>query len=737
MKKLLSICLLVVFYSTTTGQTLFFEKAVPVWASGRQVEKNLTVSFRTGITWDGKSDVLFRLTACSAYRTYVNGVFLGHGPCVAGEGYFRVDEYNLGKWLKPGHNIIAVEVTGYNVDSYYLMNQPSFLQAEITSNGKVVAATNTKRGSGEEQALFEAALLGQRLKDVPKYTFQRTYMEAYRLTSDYREWMTSNVHTGFKPVSLERTDKKELVVRRVKYPDYGILKSTGLTAKQIYKFEHNATGFIGATVKVHQSSKITFNWDEILVNDDLAVRQWNSIMTFELSPGEYTVESFEPYTLQYLKIIIEGDCEVSDCYIRQYVSSDVSQTSFACNDERINKIYKAAVETFRQNVLDIFMDCPDRERAGWLGDSYFTSRTAFHLSGNTLVETNFFENFLQPVKYRYIPEGMWPMCYPSDHPNDNFIPNFAFWGVMQLAEYMERSGNHTMIEEFRPKVMSLLDYFKLYENEDGLLEGLEKWIMIEWSEANKFVQDVNYPVNMHYAKTLEVVGKMYQLPDLVEKARKIREVICSQSFDGIFFVDNAIRENGKLVPQKNNRTEICQYSAFFFDTATPVSHPTLWNTLLTDFGPDRKTTGKHSDIYPSNIIFGKYMRSEILSRYGLAKQLLNESIDDFLYMANRTGTIWENTTTVASCNHGMASYIAYLFYCNILGINHVDQQKKHITITFNNVDITSCRGTVPAGDQLITLSWEKKGKSIQYKLSIPDGYKVDIKNNTNYKLAAI
>ncbi len=131
------------------------------------------------------------------------------------------------------------------------------------------------------------------------------------------------------------------------------------------------------------------------------------------------------------------------------------------------------------------------------------------------------------------------------------------------------------------------------------------------------------------------------------------------------------------------------------------------------------------------------MRIELLSRYGYIKQMLNESIDDFLYMANITGTLWENTNTVASCNHGMASHIAHVFYRDMLGISRVDPQQKQVTIAFNDVDVTSCRGTIPVGDQLISLSWERKGKQIRYKLSIPHGYKTEIKNNTNLKIVSL
>ncbi|MHB9011410.1 MAG: alpha-L-rhamnosidase-related protein [Ignavibacteriaceae bacterium] len=36
--------------------------------------------------------------------------------------------------------------------------------------------------------------------------------------------------------------------------------------------------------------------------------------------------------------------------------------SFSCDDDSLNEIYSAAVQTFRQNSVDIFADCPSRER---------------------------------------------------------------------------------------------------------------------------------------------------------------------------------------------------------------------------------------------------------------------------------------------------------------------------------------------------------------------------------------
>ena len=44
----------------------------------------------------------------------------------------------------------------------------------------------------------------------------------------------------------------------------------------------------------------------------------------------------------------------------------------------------------------------------------------------------------------------------------------------------------------------------------------------------------------------------------------------------------------------------------------------------------------------------------------MKEKLLDEIRGFFLYMADKTGNLWENDSDYASCNHGFASYIALL-----------------------------------------------------------------------------
>jgi alpha-L-rhamnosidase len=795
MKRELLVLILFAFGALSVSFSAYAERArfaaaKAVWPKGRAKEKNLFVGFRAILKPGGDAPVVLRLTASSLYRASVNGRFVGYGPARAPHGHFRVDEWDITPHLVAGPNVIAVEVAGYNVNSFYTLDAPSFLQAEIVSDGKVLAAT------GGEGASFEARILDERIQKVQRYSFMRAFSEAYRPTPG-DAWKTDPAAAFPATKCTELAGVRRLLPRRVPYPRFAVRSplrhvshgtiQTGIKVRKLYKdrgltgigpklggyrekelevvpflelqtiastpttqlnrrvsprhkvrlparsyrildFGTNLTGFVGATVTCRKKTRLFITFDEVLTDGDVDFRRLGcvNIVTYELAPGRYRLESFEAYTLRYLKLIVlEGDCTVENVSLREYANPDVWEAHFAASDPRLNRLFEAGRETFRQNAVDVFMDCPSRERGGYLCDAFFTARVAYDLAGTTPVEHNFFEAYLLPEKFAFLPDGMLPMCYPADHNDGLFIPNWALWFIVQLEEYLARSGDRDTVDALRPRVLKLLDYFKPFRNTNGLLEKLDGWVFIEWSKANKFTQDVNYPSNMLYAAALAAVARMYDRPKLARDAEKIRNVIRKQSFDGTFFVDNAERKGGRLRPTRN-RSEVCQYYAFFFDVATPRTHPELWRTLCERFGPQRAQTGAYADVHATNSFIGNMLRVEVLSRYGKCRQILDESLDSLMYMAERTGTLWENTGAYASCNHGFASHIVHTLYRDVLGLYRLDIVRKQITLRFADVGLDWCEGRVPTPDGPVALRWRLENNRLIYRLDTPAGYTVKV-----------
>jgi alpha-L-rhamnosidase len=796
---------LMVFAPTVRGSSPAAESASaflsarPVWLKGRETERHLLAGFHVAFQAPASGKVFLRATGSSLYRVFLNGEFLGHGPARGPHGYFRVDEWGLGGRLRPGVNVVAFEVAGYNANSYYLLDQPSLLQAEVVADGKVLASTG---GKGKR---FVAAILEERVRKVQRYSFQRPFSEVYRLAPGYDRWR-AEPKLGLRPIVTTALPSRALLPRRVDYPEYALRQPHAIVAGgevgrgnlpanpwkdrslttvgpklagfpeneletipslelqritnsalrameqpyvpaepirigaggfQVLDFGGNLTGFIGAKVTCREKARLFLAFDEILSDGDVNFRRLDcvNVVAYELQPGSYEFESFEPYTLRYLKVIaLEGDCEFERVHLRELTGAGVWQARFASSDERLNRLFAAGRETFRQNALDIFMDCPSRERAGWLCDSFFTARVAKDLCGHTRIEHNFLENYQLPADFPHLPEGMLPMCYPADHNDGVFIPNWALWFVVQLEEYVARSGDRATVDALRPRVLRLLDYFKKFRNADGLLEKLEGWVFVEWSAANSFVQDVNYPSNMLYAKALAVAGRLYALPELEGEAGRIRETIRAQSFDGRFFVDNAVRTNGAL-QVTTNRTEVCQYFAFFFDVATPESHPQLWRILRQDFGPRRKQTQAFAEVHPANAFVGNVLRLELLSHYGLCQQLLDESVAYQLHMADRTGTLWEHDGAYASCNHGFASHGGVrVLYRDVLGLREVDTVNRVVRIRFTDARLNWCEGVLPTGDGPVELKWRVNQGKLAYQVNVPAGYRVEIVNQSGLEV---
>lgn len=697
----------------------FFEKATPVWLKGLEAEKTVTMGLYTELS--GEKCVL-KVATSGFYRVFLNGEFVAHGPARCAHGFFRVDEIEIA--LKNGENHIAIEVVNYYINSFASLMQEGFVQAELSVDGDIVAATG---GEG-----FKTFKFNERVRKLQRFSYQRPAAESYRLTPDVHNWRVGGESCSAVPFPVEAVEEKALLPRGIspftvsrigfenkmsdgefivgikpeKYRKdrslYGVgdcfkselggwteaelewhlsddvqeWQTTRLTADtseylgetvlkkgqfEILSLPSEQTGFIAAEIECRQSGTLYFTVDETLRPSgdvDPISMQCTNIVRLDIQKGRYSFSTAEAFGFKYMRIsAVEGEFTVKNPHIIELCCCEPITTEYKSKDPVLQKVFKAAVNTFRQNAVDIFMDCPTRERAGWLCDSFFTARTEFALTGDNRIERNFLENYNLPKGFEFLPEGMIPMCYPADALFGQFIPNWAMWFILQLEDRMNRLGDRGFVLGFKDRVYGLLKYFEQFENADGLLEKLQNWVFVEWSKANDFVQDINFPTNMIYCKVLRAVGNIFGDEAALKKAERLAEVIRRRSFNGEFFTDNEVYRDGRPV-SSGERSETCQYYAFFTEIATPETYPELWQRLLTEFGPEREEKGLWPEIWPSNSFVGNYLRLDLLRRYGLFEQLLKECVGYFEYMADRTGTLWENTYDKASCNHGFASYAA-------------------------------------------------------------------------------
>lgn len=755
--------------------------AKAVWPAGYETEMNTQFDFVADFDVPSETNqVKLLVSGWYTYRVTLNDKFVICGPARTAKGWFFRDYVMLP--VKKGNNRLKIEVAGYNCYNYYQMKQTPFLLAEVKMDkDKVLAHTGIdgdfkayrsqrvqkvnrysyqrtfaevyrlpgKRGEALALRQVMPPRIIRRTVPMPDFElseplkpiqFSRVKEDPNAKIIDYRWVLLPNdpqrrdEFNGWPTTELEFNSAD--LAQRLAYSD-----KRAATAKDVaaaYKLKSgdsvtfdvgfNDTGFPGMTVKVAKPGRIVLTWDEILLRGEVhGCERYDSanIIVWDLTePGVYELDAFEPYTMRYVEIgVLAGEMEVSRPRLRSYKNPTAKRAQFRASDSDLEKIFVAAKETFRQNAVDVYTDCPGRERAGWNCDAYFTSKVSTLLTGNTDLETAYELLFALPNEFDFLPEGMLPMCYPADHPGGGFIPNWAMWFVIQTEEYLKRSGDRDTVDALKPRFEKLVEFFYGLRNSDGLLEKLPSWVFVEWSFANRLTQDVNYPSNMLWAGMLDAMARLYGRKDLAEEAARVRETIRRQSWTGEWFCDNAVRGKDGTLKLSGECTETCQYYAFFFNVADPKSHGDLYKRLLTSFGPGRKKTKLYPKIHFSNAFIGNYLRLCLLARENRGAQILNETKGYFKKMADMTGTLWEHDNTSASCNHGFASYATVFLIENVLGVTNVDLQNKTVTLCETDVDLEWCEADLPVGSEMMHIGWRRTADGRKWDIKLPKGWK--------------
>ena len=677
--------------------TNFFKSALPVWIDGRDREWNVNAELRFAAK--DLKDAVLTLTGASFYQVYLNETLLHFGPAKKAFGYAGVDVIPL---PDTAEGTLSIRIAGYYLKCYNGAVTPSFVQAEIEQNGEIIAAT----GKGG----FDCFVYTPKLQRVMRYSHQRQFSECYdyfrkpaktkfdvvdpgvkliprnvaladldvkpaRYVACAPYTMQENVkhplrgyQTGpaceYAPNQFpyEELESKPFVEYLKMVPDYSAECKRGTAGTvELWDLGRIEAGFVTLKVNAKVDSRIIVIYGEQNYPDGrpypIPVNATNAV-EWKLPAGEYELHSFEPYTVMGIEIMItDGEVDISFAGVTEFAYSAKSIKRFEVTDPELALVYDAAIASFRHNAVDIYMDCPSRERAGWLCDSYYEGKAEYFFTGTTMVENEFLNNYLLGGGARADLDGMVEMCYPATA--TKHIPQWSMWYVLELYDYFTVRGRGDRKEDFKAQLYGLLGYFKKFENEFGLLERLPSWNFIEWSKLNQRYNDVSWPTNMLFAETVECIGKMYGDDALLKKAADLRKTIREMAWNGTMFLDRAMRQEDGSLKNTGELSETTQYYAFRYGVAD-LDEPMcaeLKDLVLNVFGKDVMAE-KCPEIEPSNSLPGFYIRTELMLRWKMYPELIEYIKHFFLPMAKATGTLWENKTPGASCDHGFASYIA-------------------------------------------------------------------------------
>ena len=695
-----------------------------VWAEGQKNQMNRAFAFVLDLGKKQMGEIC--LSAASCYKVIADGKLMGFGPNRTAHGYARAAVYPFNA------QYITVEVQSHFVPNFcWVKREPFFACVLKTESGKEYFAED-----------FNCFALSDRVQKVRRYSFQRGFCETYINEKDRTALYFCKPQNAFPRVKTEKAelphllpsetlnpalseifaekvidsgycktspeiavyvDRTETLIgtviegfKRSEWQDFSTDEISRITylsgaksgdyAYETLDFSRIVTGIVEAEIIAGNAGEVFFAFDEILSDEKLKTIKpfrGDTANVFKWTvkkAGVYNLSAFEPYAFRYANVITSAGVK-ANVKVRAYENPEAGKMLFECDDKKIEQIMEAARHTFAHNAVDLLTDCPSRERAGWLSDSFFSSVAERVFTGDNKVERAFLQNYILADKSGH-PKGMIPRCYPADYyEEDGFIPNWSLWYILEIYKYFTQYGYDETVEKSRANVEGILNYFVDFENEFGVLEDLKGWIFVEWSAANNsdHINGINVPSNACYYASLLAAAKVYGIKGLKEKAEKVKDYLLKNAYVDGFFVDNLIRnEKGDIIPTENY-TETCQYYMFFFKCADKYTHKELFDKMLNEYGKsDSSVSGGNpvkKQLTPSNMIYGVYMRLELLMREQKRVELLNECVRYFYDMTQKTGTLWENNTASASCDHGFASYVSRFIIYALFGFDVLYPEK--------------------------------------------------------------
>jgi len=143
--------------------------------------------------------------------------------------------------------------------------------------------------------------------------------------------------------------------------------------------------------------------------------------------------------------------------------------SFHCSDEELNKIYDVSKYTFHLNTREFFIDGIKRDRWIWSGDAYQSYLMNYYL----LFDSPSVTRTLLALR------GKDPV---TSHINT--IMDYTFYWFIGIHDYYEYTGDKTFIQQFYPRMKSLMEYCLSRRNSNGMMEGLAgDWVFIDWADG--------------------------------------------------------------------------------------------------------------------------------------------------------------------------------------------------------------------------------------------------------------
>ena len=475
-----------------------------------------------------------RMTADSRFILYINGVEVVRGPARAVPERLACVEVDLAMYLRPGKNVLAVLVGYYGRPMPWWV--PAFATFQLGLGSFAfeapllgIASDDTWKGRSAPYLSIvpEGDNLERQIAGPPEIIDGRDLPWGWNtLDFDDTSWKNATILQGgfvskfsshlpvapfTAPELVDIAPLTAISVHLNRLHSFPIPIREGDDPTTLYdetlqveSTQKNVATETTHTLTVYDATQMTLAtpWIEARGAAGTVIDIYCGEDTFpngriEIRPRLYALrcilggrseneteyfEGFHPVGFRYLAVAVRGEAQVLAIGATERHYPRISEATFTCDDERLNRIWQVGARTLDLCSLDSFVDCPGREQRAWVGDSYIHAL----LSYVTATDWRLARRHLQLCAQSRRNDGLLAMVAAGDFSlSSPTIPDYSLHWIRALARYLEYSGDVTTIRDLLPTAKGIITAFERYRGSDGLLHNVPNWIFIDWAMTER------------------------------------------------------------------------------------------------------------------------------------------------------------------------------------------------------------------------------------------------------------
>lgn len=494
-------------------------------------EKDVYAEFRGTFSIRSLGKIYLKIAGEGHFAVYVNDELAYFGAAADYPWYKLYHKADISKYCVAGNekeNELRILVWYQGIDSQTFIKADPGVFFEVTQNGEVLLQSDEKVVS----RVCDNYRNGYCKSLTPQLGFSFYYDNTKETKRRYQPSVKK--HT-IENLEMRKTGKIHL---RKRVSTTCILNEKGY----LIDMGEEAVGFLELEFWSPSEQLLTISYGEHLVDGSvqrhIGVRDFS--VEFHARKGSNVyMNPFLRLAGRYLQVECEAPLEISYIGLRP-TDYKVAKVNRKFKEPLLQRIYDVSVNTLHKCMHEHYEDCPWREQAMYTLDSRNQMLCGYYAFKGTRFQR---ENLLFIAKGQR-KDGLLSLCFPTG--TDIPIPFFSLVYFMQVYEYVQHTGDGSILPKVKPVLNGILKAFEDKRDKTGLIPNFPYpcWNFYEWSEGSnnepetrrtkedKYELQYDLILNCMYVKALQIYEELFTDSNQDDSIyTQMKKAICDMFYD--------------------------------------------------------------------------------------------------------------------------------------------------------------------------------------------------------------